>query len=583
MHSYGWPEHSIRTRYARFLAVSIAAYVILLSTPSSAREVTPEQLTLPEATAVAVFIFSNATGEAANDWMGVGIAETIAADLDDVDGIRVVRTTPSEVGRFPSTSARSLVAIARELQTHWIISGSYERLEDRIRITAHLTDVETTTVVRSAIAEGTIDELFSLQDELVIQIRDSLSLSSDEGMPVPTSPVLTPITPSMPIDTEAAVASGGPPAVVITGYLQTVPLWTDSTQLAKSNVASFNRFRLSAEPMFDIAGISFNIAYEQMASFQQRSLVQQSRIGTVPSGGEWLKLEWTIDQDNHVLWRHRFDRLNLVWSPATALELTVGRQAISWGTTLFLTPADPFSPFSPSDPFRVFRGGVDAARLRIYPTSLSEIDIVVRPTDTDAGEELTALARWLGTWNNWELSTWGGSLYGDVAWAFGSVGSWGRWAIRTEAVVRQFDESLVFRGTAGIDRLFQVGGRDLMVLTEYQRDGFGATTPDEYLNVGISDPSRRGELQVLGRDEIAFQTSYQLHPLWNVATLWLWNLNDRSALLSPSFAYSLSNEASLSGGIFFGIGADTLSLARPLPSEYGLSGTTAFLSATWFF
>ena len=47
-------------------------------------------------------------------------------------------------------------------------------------------------------------------------------------------------------------------------------------------------------------------------------------------------------------------------------DLIVGRQPVSWATTLFLTPADPFSPFDPADPFREYRGGVDAARLRVY-------------------------------------------------------------------------------------------------------------------------------------------------------------------------------------------------------------------------
>ena len=125
-----------------------------------------------------------------------------------------------------------------------------------------------------------------------------------------------------------------------------------------------------------------------------------------------------------------------------------------------------------------------------------------------------------------------------------------------EAVIRELDDSVVFRGTAGVDRLFQVGGRDLILVAEYQRDGLGAATSDEYLDVVFSDPFRRGELQAFGRDETALQLAYQIHPLWNVAGLWLLNLNDRSALLFPSLAYSLSNEASLSGGVSFGLGAD---------------------------
>ena len=91
-------------------------------------------------------------------------------------------------------------------------------------------------------------------------------------------------------------------------------------------------------------------------------------LGAVPAGGEWLDLQWSgVDRD-HFRWLHRLDRLNVAWQPNDTVELSVGRQAVSWGTTLFLTPADPFIPFSPADPFRVYRGGIDAARARIYPS-----------------------------------------------------------------------------------------------------------------------------------------------------------------------------------------------------------------------
>jgi hypothetical protein len=368
---------------------------------------------------------------------------------------------------------------------------------------------------------------------------------------------------------------------LLTGYLQTVPLWSSTTPLSDSTASNFNRFRLTTQPTF--GPFSFEAAYEHAATFRQRTTMLGPGIGTVPSGGEYLELQWTVTDEEHVLWRHRFDRLQVGWSPTRAFELSAGRQTVSWGTTLFLTPADPFIPFNPADPFRQFRAGVDGARARIYPSPLSELDIVVRPTKTDVGEELTALARGLTVWRNWELSGWAGSLYGDVAGAFGTAGALGVWAVRGEAVVRSIEDEVAVRGTVGVDRAFQVGGRDVFFLFEYQRDGFGATSPDAYLEVVVSDSFRRGEFQVIGRDETVVQVSYQLHPLWSLAGLWLWNLNDRSALLAPSFAYSASNEASISGGVFFGFGNDEISLARPLPSEYGVAGTTAYVSLSWFF
>ena len=367
----------------------------------------------------------------------------------------------------------------------------------------------------------------------------------------------------------------------VTGYYQNVPLWSQETDLSKGGLSDFNRIRLTTEPVF--GKFSIEAAYEQVATFRQNQ-TDGIFVGLVPSGGEWLDLQWTIVDKEHVLWQHRFDRLKVSWRPNRKLELSAGRQAVSWATTLFLTPADPFTPFNPVDPFRVFRAGVDTVRLRVYPNALSEIDLVVRPTKNEhLVEEMTTLGRGMAVLKNWEVSGWGGSLYGDLTGAFGAAGALGGVAVRGEGLLRRIDEETVFRGTIGIDRQIAVGGKDWYFVLEYQHDGLAAANADEYVRLFQTDPFLRGELQVLGRNETAFQASYQIHPLWNIAAMWLWNLNDKSTLISPSFAYSASDEASVTGGVFFGFGDDDPTETLPLPSEYGLAGTTAFFSVSFFF
>ena len=372
----------------------------------------------------------------------------------------------------------------------------------------------------------------------------------------------------------------------LTGYVLTVPLFSGSTALSDSNASNFNRFRLSTEQA--LGPVFFEAAYEHAVTVQQNVTPLSLGLGglaDIQSGGEWFDLQGTISRHDHehMLWRHRFDRLNVAWAPTEAMELSVGRQAISWGTTQVFTPADPFPAFSPTDPFQVFRAGVDAARLRIYPSALSEIDIVFRPSRTAVGEEVTALARGFATWMNWGLSAWGGTLYGDPTGAIGASGGIGPWAVNFEAVVRDYHGTVVGRASIGTFRLFQVAERDLTIVAEYQRDGRGADGPDELLTVLQSREFRRGEYQVFGRDEVAVTAAYQIHPLWSVTGTAIWNLNDRSALVFPGFSYSVSNEASLAGGVFTGTGAGDFVPGQPLPSIYGLAGVTGYLSLTWYF
>ena len=121
------------------------------------------------------------------------------------------------------------------------------------------------------------------------------------------------------------------------------------------------------------------------------------------------------------------------------------------------------------------------------------------------------------------------------------------------------------------------------LVVEYQHDGRGAAAPEDFFRIFQSPEFLRAEYQVYGRDEAAVQASYQIHPLLSVAGLWLWNLNDRSAIVAPSFSYSAGDETSIAGGVFFGVGADTPAAGQLLPSAYGLLSAVGYVSLTWFF
>jgi len=168
-------------------------------------------------TSVAVLVFSNSTGDAADDWMGVGIAETVSSGLDSVGGLMVIRPDPSETRARTPSDADSPITIAQVLDASWVVSGAYQRLGDRMRITADLTHVETTVVVQSAMIGGTVDEFFSLQDRLVTQIREGLEFNLDGRQPVRVSRVPTIGELSIQVEDETTLVRGRRPDIVIDG------------------------------------------------------------------------------------------------------------------------------------------------------------------------------------------------------------------------------------------------------------------------------------------------------------------------------------------------------------------------------
>ena len=378
----------------------------------------------------------------------------------------------------------------------------------------------------------------------------------------------------------AAAALTVPPASGqsegLSGYVQTVPV---SSRAGDATV--FNRVRVARA--LALGPLSLDVAHEVSAVLARAADPALGAVaGSGARDGQWLNLQWVLSDRGRMRAQHRFDRLQAVWSPAEEVVLSVGRQAVSWGTTLLLTPADPFLPFRPEDPFREFRGGIDAARLRFYPGPLTEIDLVIRPSRLGGDEELTALARGLTSWGSWEVSGWGGVLYGDGAAAVAAAGGVGEWAARLEAVIREVDGRAVSRGALGVERTLELGGREARFVLELQRDGLGAAGPDELETLPDSRAFRRGELLVRGREEFAARAAYRIHPLWNVFGTALWNLSRGGTLLAPGFSYSLADEATVKGGAY-------LDMRRRIPGDSGgeegngRPTVTGYLSLTWYF
>ncbi len=132
---------------------------------------------------IAVLTFANITGNAGDDWIGQGIAETLTADLKNVRALSVI---PREqifdqlrnvtiVGH--ALDERQAIDVGRRLGAWWVLTGGYQHLGPRIRITAYVIEVLTGRLANTVKVDGTMEEIFELQDQVVMQIAKSLDLN----------------------------------------------------------------------------------------------------------------------------------------------------------------------------------------------------------------------------------------------------------------------------------------------------------------------------------------------------------------------------------------------------------------------
>lgn len=364
------------------------------------------------------------------------------------------------------------------------------------------------------------------------------------------------------------------------GYYLHALAGVEGTSLSEAGAVDVQRLRLMTRP--SLGTLRLEMAYEHVLTLRTGELVLGRGFEGGVRGGAWLGLQGTLLGRDHLEWSHAADRLNLSIPAGERGRLTLGRQAISWATTLYFNPADPFVPFDPADPFREYRAGVDAVRIVAFPGPLAEVETVVRPArDPEGGTTLTALVRGQGAFRRWDLSGWAGTLHNEPAGAVGLGGSAGAVALRAEGSVRREGDRTVLRVAVGADRLFRPLERDLRVLMEYQHDGFGAAEAGSLPAIARSPPARRGELSVLGRDALAMSATWQVHPLTAFRLLVLGNLRDGSALLAPGMTRSLSDEATLRLGAFAGTGSRVRGGAPR--SEFGAAPVVGYAALTWFF
>jgi serine/threonine protein kinase/tetratricopeptide (TPR) repeat protein len=131
---------------------------------------------------VAVMTFANITGEPTDDWIGTGIAETVSSDLKNVHNLSVIgRARVYDALRNLSSDTHlndSLaIDVGRRLGASWVIVGGYQRLGTMIRITANFVEVATGEVQKTVKVDGTIDEIFALQDKIVYELTQGLNVA----------------------------------------------------------------------------------------------------------------------------------------------------------------------------------------------------------------------------------------------------------------------------------------------------------------------------------------------------------------------------------------------------------------------
>ena len=324
-----------------------------------------------------------------------------------------------------------------------------------------------------------------------------------------------------------------------------------------------------------VAGDSFT--FGDSARLDQRPTEDASRL---------MNLTHAIDEGSRHLSVHRFDRLAIEYRDSR-LAITVGRQAVSWGSGHVFQPMDLFNPFAPTAVDRDYKPGDDILLIerRFAHSALQLLHVARRDARGRAGDDSYA-AMWHGIFGAREVELMAARHYRDDLLGMTLRTPLGPAMLRTDIVGTRvsLDGDRRISGIVNIDCAFELFRRTGLVFAEYFHNDFGVDTATAALPAPLRDRLARGELFNIMRDYLAAGATYQWHPLWSQSLAWIGNLNDQSSLVQTSLTYDPSDSARVQAGLVAALGGAGDEFGG-VPSADGSTtggGTRAFIRVLYF-
>jgi non-specific serine/threonine protein kinase len=151
----------------------VIALALVLSRVGRSPVSAPEAPIIAEKPSVAVLPFHNLSPDTENEYFSAGVTEEIISKLSRIDGLEVA--SRSSVARYkgPERDARR---IGEELGVRFLLDGSVRRSGERVRITAQLVDSSTGRNLWSEDFDGSLEDVFAMQEETALKIAEQLDL-----------------------------------------------------------------------------------------------------------------------------------------------------------------------------------------------------------------------------------------------------------------------------------------------------------------------------------------------------------------------------------------------------------------------
>jgi TolB-like protein/class 3 adenylate cyclase len=153
------------------IARPVRVYRIQIGRPEGPQASTTPMLALPGKPSVAVLPFVNMSGDVEQDYFADGMTEDITMALSRFRFLFVISRNSSFTYKGRAVDVKQ---IGRELGVRYVLAGSVRRSGPKIRVTGQLIDASTGNHLWANNFDGTLDDIFDLQDKVTSSVVGAL-------------------------------------------------------------------------------------------------------------------------------------------------------------------------------------------------------------------------------------------------------------------------------------------------------------------------------------------------------------------------------------------------------------------------
>jgi TolB-like protein/class 3 adenylate cyclase len=133
---------------------------------------------LPDKPSIAVLPFTNLSDDPAQEYFADGMTEDLITDLSKISGLFVIARNSVFTYKGKAVKVRQ---VAEELGVRYVLEGSVRRVGDQVRINAQLIDATTGGHLWADRYDGSLADIFGLQDEVARKIVAVLAVQLTAG------------------------------------------------------------------------------------------------------------------------------------------------------------------------------------------------------------------------------------------------------------------------------------------------------------------------------------------------------------------------------------------------------------------